>query len=107
MLATELCAMAPVSGTAIVSNIKTPNWALASSRVKVVTQTKEEKQREVALTDLFAHLFVKPLQTDPLTQTCRSCMTTVWRTQKYFQFFTSLKKDVPAVLTGKLVYKLE
>lgn len=102
----ELCAMAPMSGAAIISNIKTPNWALASSRVKAVTQTKEKKEREVALIDLFANLFVKPLQTDPFTQDL-AWQNSEGHTRDIFSFSASLKKDVPAVLTQKLVYKPE
>ena len=74
----------------------------------MVTQIKEEKQREVALIDLLANLFVRSLQMPPLTNSQILHANSLKDTkQRYFQFFTSLKKDVPAVLTQKLVYKLE
>lgn len=75
----------------------------------MITRIKEEKQREVALIDLLANLFVRSLQvTPPYTNLQISHANSLKDTkQRYFQYFTSLKKDVPAVLTQKLVYKLE
>jgi len=110
----ELCATAPLLGTAITSNTKTPSAGIRVLSISCLPEPrwspglkKRSRQRLHSLTRSQICLS-DPCRCPPYTNSQILHANSLKDTnQSYLLFFASLKKEVPAVLTQKLVYKLE
>lgn len=109
----ELCAMAPLSGTAIISNVKTPPADVGVLSINCLPESRWSPSLKRRSRGRLHSLTCKPVcqilpDAPPYTNSQILHANSLKDTnQRYFQFFTSLKKDAPAVLTQKLVHKLE
>lgn len=114
MLVAELRAMAPLSGAAVISNTQTPPADIGVWSINCLPESRWSpalKRRSRGRLNSLTRLQIclsDPCRCPPAPYTnsqilhANSLRDT---NQTCFQFFTSLKKDMPTVLTQKLVYK--